>query len=88
MSRNAPLMAEENGVYLARIVNQAADSFDVAALSNEEAIVVYMLLDRITDALWSEHKRVLLPLYQGLIKDLEEPEEDDDDSEGPGSDSH
>jgi hypothetical protein len=86
MSRNTPLVSEESAGYLARIINRAAASFDVAALSPEEAIEAYTLLDRLTDTLWREHKHVLLPLYQSILERRGVPE--DDEPEGSGSTSH
>ena len=47
MSRNQPLISEESAHYLAKVVNRAAESFDVSALSTEEAVEVYTLLDRL-----------------------------------------
>ena len=35
MSRNVPLISEESARYLAKVVNRAAESFDVSALSTE-----------------------------------------------------
>ena len=85
MSRQSPLLSEQSAAYLARVVNRTAASFDVAALSAEEAVEFYMLCDRITDALWREHKQVLLPLYQSLLTRLGVLE---DDPQGTGGDSH
>ena len=72
MSRDEmrPLIDEMSAAYLARVINRAAESFDVADLSAEEAVAAHMVLDRLTDALWREHKRVLFPLYQALITRL------------------
>lgn len=79
MSRDTPLVSEESAGYLARIINRAAASFDVTALSPEEAIEAYMLLDRLTSTLWREHKQVLLPLYLSLLERLGLPEDDEPD---------
>lgn len=87
MSRAKPLISPESAVYLAQVINRVAASFEVAALSNEEAIELYMLLDRLTDTLWREHARVLVPLYRAMLQRLgvsldEEPEDEDDGSGG------
>ena len=80
--------------HLAKAVNRAAESFDVSALSTEEAVEVYTLLDRLTQKLWNEHKRVLVSLYQsilerrGLSQDDEDDEDDDDEPEDTGGGSH
>ncbi|MCG8423156.1 MAG: hypothetical protein MJE77_35075 [Proteobacteria bacterium] len=89
MSRNQPLISEESAHYLAKVVNRAAESFDVSALSTEEAVEVFTLLDRLTQKLWDEHKRVLVSLYQSIFerRGLSEDDEDDEDEED-GSDLH
>lgn len=46
-----PFPEEKDDEILAGIVNRAADSFDVAELSNEEAVLAYMLLDRMMASL-------------------------------------
>jgi hypothetical protein len=91
MSNDKPLISPESAGYLAQIINRVAASFDVAALSNEEAIEIYMLLDRLTETLWREHKRTLFLLYQAMLQRLGLPvddEPDDDEPEGSGGDPH
>ena len=85
MSRTAPLIEEQSAGYLDRVVNRAGSSFDVAALSTEEVILIYMLLDRLIDALWRHHQHVLLPLYQSLLERLGLLETDEPEDAG---DSH
>lgn len=86
MSRSRPLISEESASYLARVVNRAAASFDVAALSNEEAIEVWMLLNNLVDRLWRAHQPALLPLVHALLDRLGFPPEDE--PEGTGGDLH
>jgi hypothetical protein len=86
MSRDEPLVSAESAEYLARIINRAAASFDVAALSAEEAIEAYTLLDRVMDTLWQEHEQVLVPLYRSLLERRGVLE--DDEPEDSGSTSH
>ena len=92
MSRNEPLISEESARYLAKVINRAAESFDVSALSTEEAVEVYTLLDRLTQKLWDEHKRVLVSLYQSIFerRGLSQDDEDDEDDEpeDTGGDLH
>lgn len=86
MSRDEPLISDESAVYLARVVNRAAMSFDVAALSGEEAMEVYMLFDRFMSMLWREHQGVLLPLFLSMLEHLDVSE--NDEPEGSGGDSN
>ena len=91
MSGDKPLISPESAVYLAQILNRVAASFDVAALSNEEVIEVYTLLDRLTGTLWREHKHVLFPLYQAILLRrglLVDDEPEDDEPDGSGGDPH
>ena len=93
MSRQKPLLSPESAVYLAQVINRVAASFEVAALSNEEAIELYTLLDRLTDTLWREHARVLVPLYRAMLQRLgvpldEEPEDEEPEDEGSGGAPH
>jgi hypothetical protein len=89
MSRNTPLISNESAVFLAQIINRAAASFDIAALSAEEAIEAYTLLDRLTDALWREHRHVLLPLYRSILARQGMPDDDEpDEPEGTGGATH
>ena len=66
------------------VVERAAVLFDVAALSTEEAIEVYKLLDSLMDALWREHGPVLLPMYYALLERLG-VDVDGDDEDGADS---
>ena len=92
MSRNEPLISEESARYPAKVVNRAAEAFDVSALSTEEAVEVFTLLDQLTQKLWDEHKRVLVSLYQSIFerRGLSEDDEDDEDNEpeDTGGDLH
>jgi hypothetical protein len=90
MSRDKPLISPESAGYLARVVNRVAASFDVAALSAEEAVELYTLLDRLTGIIWSEHKQVLFPLYQSMLqrRGLLEDDEPEDEPEGSGGYRH
>lgn len=77
MSRRGPLIGDESAGHLIRVVNRAAASFDVAALSIEEVIELYELLERCMDTLWHEHERVLLPLYEALHRQRRDPSDDE-----------
>ena len=77
MNRGKPLISEESASYLARVVNRAAESFDAAELSTEEAIEVWMLLNGLIDRLWRAHPRALVPLVHSLLDRLGIPEEDE-----------
>lgn len=85
MSRDNRLISEESAGYLARVINRAAASFEVAALSAEEAIEAYMLLDRLMGTLWREHKHVLFPLYRSLLERRGVPEDDEPEDEDGSS---
>ena len=88
----SPLISPHTARILARIINRIAASFDVATLSAGEAMATHLLLDRLVDALWEQHRSVLLRLYESLLLRLELSENDDpeDDSgpEGDGGESH
>jgi hypothetical protein len=91
MSSEKPLISPESAGYLAQVVNRVAASFDVAALSNEEVIELHTLLDRLTDALWREHKHLLFTLYQAILLRrglLVDDEPEDDEPDGSGGDPH
>ena len=87
MSDAKPLLNDRSAVCLAGVINRAA-SFDVAALSAEEAIEAYTLLDHLMAALWHEHRHVLLPMYQSLLERLGVNIDGDDDDGADGGTSH
>ena len=86
MSNDDALIGEDSAVFLSRIANRVAESFDVAALSPEEAVAAFLLLERIQATLFREHKLVLLPLYKEILHlDLSN---DNDEPEGSGGNSN
>lgn len=87
MSDDSSLINDRSAVCLAGVINRAA-SFDVAALSTEEAIEVYTLLDHLMTALWREHGRALLPMYHSLLERLGVNIDGDDDDGASGGTSH
>jgi hypothetical protein len=87
-----PLIDTVSADYLVQIVNRVAASFDVAALSVEEVIVLQSLLERFNNALWHEHGQSLLLAYRDVAEHPDLPEEDDepedDEPEGSGGLPH
>ena len=79
---------EQSAGDLAGVIDRAAVLFDVAALSTEEAIEVYRLLDSLMDALWREHGQVLLPQYLSLLERLGVDVDVDDADDADGVTSH
>ena len=70
-----PLLEPSDGPFLVGLGNWVAESLDVLELSNEQVLLLYMLLNRATDALWRNYRYLLLELYKGVLSD------DDDDDE-------
>jgi len=79
MSRREPFISDENAGHVISAVNRMAASFDVAALSIEEVISLYEVLERCMDMLWHKHSHVLAPLYNVLQEFLDWS---DDEPEG------
>jgi len=89
MSHEKPLIDKVSADYLVRLVNRVAASFDVAALSAEEVVVLQLLLERFDNALWHEHEKTMLGAYRDVVEhpDEYEPYEDDEDEDGEDDDS-
>ena len=87
MSGKNSLSTDRSAGDLTGVVNRAA-AFDVAALSPDEAIEVYELLDSLMEALWREHGEVLLPMYYSLLERLGVDIDGDDDDDADGGTSH
>lgn len=69
------LLEDIDGPVLVGIGNWLAESLDVSELSNEQVLLLFMLLDRGMDALWHNFPRVLLPLVARALKRLD-PDDD------------
>ena len=69
MSDESPRTNDQSEVSLAEVLDRTA-AFDVTALSSEEAIEVFTLLDLLMAALWREHRQVLLPMFHALLERL------------------
>lgn len=75
---------------MGRILNNAFESFDAGSLTTEQGVVLYMMLDRVTEKLWNAHEGAIVHLYTrrmirlGFIKkdvfDGADIFDDDDDS--------
>ena len=87
MSDEKPLTNDRSEVCLAEVIERTA-AFDVAALSPEEAIEVFTLLDLLMTALWREHGHVLLPMYHSLLERLGVNIDGDVDDGAGGGTSH
>lgn len=62
-----PLLQEIDGQVLVGLGNWVANSLDVEDLTDEQALLLYMLLNRAVDALWRFIPDLLLPLYKRII---------------------
>ena len=87
MSAEKPLSNEQSAGLLAEVISRV-EAFDVAALSPEEAIEVFALVDLLMTALWREHGHVLLPMYHSLLERLGVNIDGDDDDGADGGTSH
>ena len=65
---SAPLLEDIDGPILVGLGNWLAESLDVAELSNEQVLVLFMLFDRGIDALWRNSPEVLLPLLVPILE--------------------
>lgn len=72
---SAPLFEDIDGPILIGLGNWLAESLEVAELSKEQVLLLFMLLDRGIDALWRNFPEVLLPL---VIRILERFSSDDE----------
>lgn len=64
-----PLLQEIDGQVLVGLGNWVANSLDVEDLTDEQALLLYMLLNRAVDALWRFIPDLLLPLYRNVLTD-------------------
>lgn len=64
-----PLLQEIDGQVLVGLGNWVANSLDVEDLTDEQALLLYMLLNRAIDALWRFIPDLLLPLYKKFLTD-------------------
>ncbi len=72
---SAPLFEDIDGPILVGLGNWLAESLDVAELSKEQVLLLFMLFERGIDALWRNFPSVLLPL---IIRILERFSADDE----------
>ncbi len=86
MSGNDPIIGEESAIFLGQVIDRAAASFNVAAMSAGEVLAVFILMERCTAALWREHREVLATVYEGMLS--LEVSDDDDEPDGPGGNSN
>ncbi len=56
------LFEDIDGSVLVGFGNWLAESLDVSELSNEQVLLLFMVLDRCMKALWHDFRDVLLPL--------------------------
>lgn len=80
-----PFLDEGDGEILAGIVNRVADSFDVAELSDEEALMAYILFHRMMTSLLNEHRALLAPVDALFMARRREQDDDPDDGIDDGS---
>jgi hypothetical protein len=78
-----PLLEESDACILIGIINRIVEALDPAELSVEEALVVYLVLDRAMGALWREFARELILVYGPAIM---ASNADDDESNGSDGD--
>lgn len=92
-STRQPLLEDEDALLLGRLLNNAFESFDAGRLTTEQGVVLYMMLDRVTEMLWNAHEGAIAHLYArrmirlGVIKedvfddaDIVNDDHDDEDS--------
>jgi len=79
-----PLLEPMDGPLLVELGNWLAESLDVSELSKEQALFVFMLVERLSNALWREFASTLLPLVMRNLGDLDadDPDESDEDPDG------
>ena len=87
MSDESSLTDDRSAVSLTEVLDRTA-AFDVTALSPEEAIEVFTLLDLLMAALWREHRQVLLPMFHALLERLGVNIDGYDDDGAGGGTSH
>ena len=87
MNGDNPLISEDSAIYLIRVINRVAVSFDAADLAPEEVIEIWMVLNNMIERLGEAHQETLLPLFHALLDRLGVPPENDD-SEDNGGDLH
>lgn len=81
-----PPLEPEDGPLLVELGNWLADSLDVSELSKEQAVLLWMLTDRLWDRLWREFADVLRAVAMHItarmdagLDDSDDPSEDPDD---------
>ena len=73
-----PIFEPEDVAVLCGLIDRIAPSVAVSELSTEEAAVLYMLCDRMMNALWVSHRRELLTMFQAAILANQENEDEDE----------
>ena len=57
-----PLLEDIDGPVLVELGNWVAEALDATELSNQQVLLLYVLLERGMDALWRNFPDVLMPL--------------------------
>lgn len=84
---STPLLEPMDGPLLVELGNWLANSLDVSELSREQAVLLWVIVDRLADALWREFGDVLRAVAMHItarmdadLDDSDDPSEDPDDS--------
>lgn len=77
-----PWIDTQDAVVLGGIMNRMAKSFDVAALSVQEALVLYMVLDRAMSALWNCYEKELMQVLLRSLKAMDDEDQEDEEPTG------
>lgn len=71
-----PVFDELDGPYLVGLGNWLAESLDASELSNEQVLLVHLVLDRCMGVLWRLFPQVLMPL---MVRYMERLDSDEDE---------
>ena len=71
-----PLFDELDGPFLVGLGNWLAESLDASDLSNEQVLLVHLVMDRCLDVLWRQFPEVLMPLMARFVERLELDEDE------------
>jgi len=79
-----PPLEPIDGPHLVELGNWLADSLDVSELSKEQALLLWVLADRLLNALWREFASVLSVV---VMRTIAQTDADLDDSDDPSDDT-
>jgi hypothetical protein len=61
---------------LARLAERAVQAIDVDDLSADEALLLYILADRVLGAVWRSHRQMLMTVFRAAVTGDDESDDE------------